>query len=399
MKIVAVICEFNPFHAGHALLFRRVRERFGEDSAIVCVMSGSFVQRGEPAILSKWARAKAATCEGADLVLELPFPYSASSAERFARAGVAIADALGCVDYLAFGSEAGDTEKLFRIAENMESAEFSRAYAEADANKASGTAEKSTLAYERTFGHETTLHTPNNILGVEYIRALLQRKSRILPIAFKREGMAHDETNSIEIGSAMAARQMLYNGEEERVFSMLPSASAAVLREELASGRAVLSPEKFMDDLLLCYRLFDPRKYKSADGLGGGLAHRVYAAAQKACTGQKFFEAIRTKRYTDAFLRRSLLYGILDVTRERLNSPPAYTQVLAFGARGRSILSAARKTASLPILTKPADYKTLSEATKEAAELSYRADSICCALSCEPSSPSDLLRHSPYRKA
>lgn len=398
MKTVAVICEYNPFHHGHALLFHRIRERFGEDSAILCIMSGSFVQRGEPAVLTKWARAKAAVCEGADLVLELPFPYSASAAERFARAGIAIADSLGCVDHLAFGSETGDTAHLVEVAQNMESEAFRASYTEVDANKAGGSAEKSAQAYAIAFGKEPTLLKPNDILGIEYIRSLIRRKSAILPVAFAREGAAHDEMKTGEIGSAMSARRLLYEGRSEELLSLLPCGSTAVLREELSAGRSMVSERKFLDLLLLHFRLHDAEQLRSADGLGGGLAERICACAQKAKTGEEFFSLVRTKRYTDAFLRRALLSGLFGVTRERLNDTPKYTQVLAFSEVGQKILSKIRKKTALPILTKPADYKAFPEEAKEAAVLSYRADSIYSALLTKPSSPSDLLRYSPYRK-
>ena len=130
----------------------------------------------------------------------------------------------------------------------------------------------------------------------------------------------------------------------------------------------------------------------------GGLADRIASAALTARTGEEFFDLIRTKRYTDAFLRRTLLYGLFGVTRERLNAPPAYTQVLAFTKKGQKILASIRKNASIPILTKPADYKSLDDTAREAAELSFRANSIYSALLDKPSSPSDLLRHAPFRK-
>lgn len=399
MKIIAIICEYNPFHKGHALLFDRIRERHGQDCAILCILSDNFVQRGEPAVLSKWARARAAVCEGADLVLELPFPYSASSAERFARAGVAIADSLFCVDYLAFGSESGDTDHLIRTAKNMESEAFSLAYAAVDADKACGSAEKSALAYERAFGKEPALFTANNILGIEYIRALIRQKSTILPSAFLREGGDHDEIRRDCISSAMAAREMLERGETDSLFSLLPAQSASVLQDELTQGRAISSPTAYKELLLRYYRLLSPLQYREADGMQGGLAERIAAAVLSASTGEEFFELIRTKRYTDAFLRRTLLYGLFGVTRERLNALPAYTQVLAFTERGQKILASVRKKAPIPILTKPADYKSLDSTAREAAELSFRANSIYCALLDKPSSPSDLLRHAPYRKA
>ena len=232
-----------------------------------------------------------------------------------------------------------------------------------------------------------------------YTRALIRQKSTILPSAFLREGGDHDEIRRDCISSAMAAREMLERGETDSLFSLLPAQSASVLQDELTQGRAISSPTAYMELLLRYYRLLSPLQYREADGMQGGLAERIAAAVLSASTGEEFFELIRTKRYTDAFLRRTLLYGLFGVTRERLNALPAYTQVLAFTERGQKILASVRKTASIPILTKPADYKSLNSAAREAAELSFRANSIYCALLDKPSSPSDLLRHAPYRKA
>ena len=184
MKTVGLICEFNPLHHGHAHLLSMIRARFGEDTTIVAVMSGSFVQRGEPALFDKWTRAQAAVAAGADLVLELPFPQAAASAERFADAAITVLDSLGAVDLLAFGSECGDTAPLIRLAEELEAPAFLEAYAAFPNQNSVGSAEKTSVVYRKLYGRTerlSLLDRPNDLLGVSYIRALLRKKSAIRP--------------------------------------------------------------------------------------------------------------------------------------------------------------------------------------------------------------------------
>ncbi len=399
MKTVAIISEFNPFHQGHALLFRRIKERLGNDTAIISIMSGNYVQRGEPAILPKQARAESAVRGGADLVLELPFPYSMSSAERFARAGVYIADAIGCVDYLAFGSEAGDTEPLLRIAKNIECDEYRSSYLALSADQTIGSAEKTARAYAQLYGKETNLLHPNNILGIEYIRALLRLSSRITPITFAREGAGHDEPNTdTTITNASTLRTLLQHGDLNAFYRKVPNATRDIVDGCIQKGETPVSAAPLHEYALLYYRLSSAEKLSNFDGLGDGLAERFINAAKESATPDQFLERVRTKRYTDAYLRRAMLYGLFGITREQLNSPPSYTQVLGMTANGQKILANVRKTTSIPILTKPADYKQLSPRARDAAECVIRADSLYSALLPRRLAPSDQLRYSPYRE-
>ena len=399
-KTVAIICEFNPFHNGHAYLFSRVRTLLGADTVLIAIMSGNYVQRGTPAILNNQARARSATECGADLVFELPFPYSASSAERFATAGVHIANALGCVDHLAFGSESADADALCEIAARMECDAFRRAYEEIDKEQTIGSAQKACAAYKRLYGElPDALLQPNSILGIEYIRALIRAKSGIKPIAVPRIGMPHDaEGMDADVVSASAIRRLLADGEEALAFTKLPTETRDIFVEEMHAGRAPVMYDGLLRYALLHYRLCEPRGLKKAEGLGDGLGDRFCKAAWSNATPTDFFESVRTKRYTDAYLRRAVLYGLFGVTRVDLNAPPPYTQLLAMTNNGQKVLAAIRHTAEIPILTKPADYKTLDTAARKAAELSLRADSLYCALFPFPTAPSDLLRYSPWRK-
>ena len=401
MKTVAVISEFNPFHSGHAHLFDEIRRAFDEPVAVICIMSGNFVQRGEAAIVRKQVRAEAALLGGCDLVLELPFPYSSAAAERFARAGVHIANSLGCVDVLAFGAECADTEKLTRLAECLESTEFRDAYFKADASL--GSAEKTEAVYRSLYGDDGRLPLllqPNTLLGVEYIRALISSKSNIKPLAIQRTGAEHDAPMPTDFAmhpSGKSLREAFENGEED-AFSRLPLHSAELIKNEVSERKSVADNNLLMEYILMHYRLCDDTQIAEADGMAGGLFSRIQHAAREASNGHDFFSRLKTKKYTDAFLRRALLTGVFGITREMLNTLPAYTQVLAMNECGRGILNKVRKTTAIPLLTKPADFTELPQNAKEQAALSVRADSLYCALFRAPLSPADMMRYFPVCK-
>ena len=207
MKIAAIICELNPLHQGHQALFSHAKSRC---QGLVCVLSGNYVQRGEPAILDKWARTRLALASGADLVLELPLPWAMAGAERFAAGGVALANGLGNVDTLFFGSEEGDAPRLRELAEVLLSPGFSRAIREEDT--ALPFAVRRQRAAARLVGADAAalLTKPNCILGVEYQKALLAQGSGIKAEAFPRRGAGHDVPEEQgPILSASQARELL----------------------------------------------------------------------------------------------------------------------------------------------------------------------------------------------
>lgn len=404
MKIAAIICEYNPFHHGHASLFRGVRKQLGKDTAILCILGGNFTQRGDAAMFTKQARAEMAIRGGADLVLELPFPYSASSAERFASAGVHIANALSTVDVLAFGSECADTSLLLGLGQMLESEEFRDAYRAEPSNSSLGTAAKTEAVFRRVFGDRralSALREPNNLLGVEYIRALIRTNSDIIPLALPRIGAPHGEKETNDaIYSASAARMLLCKDKaaQSRALSALPSVSASVIKREIKEGKIVADCD-FLENLyMMHYRLADPADTARYDGLASGLAARFHRAACEAKDGSELLPLLRTKKYTDAYLRRALLSGYLGFTRSEINAPPAYTQVLGMTAKGEKILASVRKTSRIPILTKPADYRRLPQEARAAAERALRADSLYCALMTEKGRATDNNRFSPYRE-
>lgn len=401
-KIAAVICEYDPFHAGHASLFERLREAEGEETAIVAIMSGNYTQRGEAAFFPKGVRAECAIRGGADLVLELPFPYSSAGAERFANAGVHIAESLGGVDVLFFGSESGNIEELTQLAERLEAPAFLDAFYAASERNGVGCAQKTQAVYRQVYGERDTLlpllRQPNNVLGVEYIRALSRKKSKIRPLTFRRGGMSHGETElqgKAPITSASAARLgLLQKDAREEIFNRLPPAVADVLRKAAARGDILADEGRLLSYCLMHVRNVEKDTLLLSDGMKGGLGDRIIRAAWEADTPEAFFAALRSKKHTDAYLRRALLYALFGITREQLNAPPAYTQILAMNERGQKVLAYARKHATIPLLTRPSGIHRFSAEKKN----SLRADSVYCALLERASRPCDILRYRPYRE-
>lgn len=396
MEIAAVICECNPFHSGHAALFSAIRKQLGSETAIVAIMSGNYVQRGEPAILRKEARAVCLLRGGADLVLELPFPHAAAGAERFAGAGVSLVTRLGCVDVLAFGSEGGTTEELCILASRLEKTEFRDKFSSVPISSPLGCAQKTEAVYREVYGSDrylSLLAKPNQMLGCEYIRALGRLKSSILPLAIPRVA-EKESSNDALLFSAGIARAQIRTDFSSGILR-LPSYTRPILTEEWRTGRAPVSFDAILPYYLIYYRLVLDDTLQPYDGMKGGLAARICRAANLTSTKDEFFEALRTKKYTDAYLRRALLYGFFHITRQELNAPPAFTRILALNDRGKRILAIARKRATIPILNRPAEIHRLDKSAKDLADKSIRADAVYSGLMPRPTAPADNFRHTP----
>lgn len=348
MADFGIICEFNPLHGGHQYLLRRARE-IGADR-IVCIMSGNTVQRGSFAIADAYLRAEAAIRCGADAVLELPFPWSSGSAESFARAGVAIASEF--CDTLLFGSESGDLATLQASATVAGSEEFRTAYADALSR-----GERAAEAYYEGLRARTGYSlSANDLLGVEYLRAIAECRSSLTPLTITREGDAYgdDLLGEGRFPSATAIRRLLSEGQYERAESLLPQECAVLLQCAREEGR--LFDEEMLGRVILAhFRLHEGKDFDGIAGCEGGLANRLCRAARDAVDFEGFLREARTKRYTDAHLRRVILYCLCDVRAEDLSATPVYTRLLAADERGRSLLAEKRNNAKIPVITKPAD--------------------------------------------
>lgn len=407
MHSSGVICEFNPFHGGHAYLLSRMRELVGDEGCVVCLMSGRFVQRGEAAISDPYIRANMAIAGGADLVLELPFPWSAGSAEFFASAGVSILSRLG-VDSLVFGSESGDLSLLTAAAEAVGSPAFGEAYATV-CNKGTGTAAAYAEALRQVCSTELPAGFPssNELLGIAYLRALKQHEASLghapIPHTVTRLGAGYREDTLPSDGfpSATALRSVIREAAcdplalEAILEGTMPPAALEILQSVVKAEEAPLSNDRLLSFYHTFYRVRSPEDFEECAEMGGGLANHICHRARETATPEEFFASLRTKYYTDARLRRALLFGALGVTEQALKATPAYTTLLAANARGCAFLKEWRKASKdnptdLWVVTKPAD--TPEGEQRDLAEL---ADSLFTLCYPTPRTAGSLMRKSP----
>lgn len=334
MKTVGVICEYNPFHNGHA---RQLAHISAQDGAAVCLMSGNYVQRGEPAIFDKLTRAKAAVLCGAALVLELPITCALRSAEGFADGAVDIFERLGCVDALCFGSERDDLNALLSTTQVLDTPEFSAALKRELAGGVSFPAARQ-RALESLGADSSALQMPNSILAVEYCKALLRRDSRISPMVLRRDGAYHG-------GSERAAPSASYLRTATDWEGFVPEAALACYREAVrhtldAGQRAYLAR----------LRALREEEFEALPYGGEGLWRKLMRACREKPTLREIVEEAKSKRYTHTRLMRMLLCAYLGISREMLHAPAPYVRVLATDARGQEILRRAKKEGSLPLL-------------------------------------------------
>ena len=371
MRTAGIISEYNPFHRGHAWQIGELRRRLGAETAVVCAMSGSFVQRGDFAVMRTHARAEAAVRGGADLVLELPLPWAISSAEGFARGGVSILAATGVVDTLAFGSECGNAAKLQRAAKALLRADFPDALREELAKGLSFAAARESAARALIGEDAAVLREPNDILGVEYCKALLQSGSTIAPLAILRKVVGHNGGAAKGFASASHIRELLTNGEDASAY--LTAESAAIYARECAAGRAPVTMQNAERAVLSRLRAMCEEDFARYDSGNEGLYRRFYDAARTAASVDELLSAVKTKRYAYARLRRMLLAAYLDVTAADVPPEVPYLRVLACNERGRKLLKTIKKTGSAPVLTKSADVRALSEEAQKLFALTARA--------------------------
>ena len=334
MKTVGIVAEYNPFHAGHRKQFDRIRAEFGRETAIVCAMSGNFVQRGAPAVLDKTLRAKAAVACGADLVVELPTPASLSSAEGFAAGGVGILSKL--CDTLCFGAETGETAPLMEAARALLSEDFSPLLRrELDSGKSFPAARAEALAQMGLSGE--ILCRPNDILAVEYCKAILARNSPMVPFPIRRDGDYHDRAPHRENPSATAVRRLMLEGGAWDSFVPEPARAIfenAPLHSLAAGERAVLARLRTMTD----------GEFEALPYGGEGLWRKFMHASRREATLENILTAVKSKRYTRTRLDRMMMCAYLGITAETLSAPAPYVRVLAFNEKGRAILSAVKKS-------------------------------------------------------
>ena len=375
MQTAGIIIEYNPLHTGHLYQLEETRRILGRDTAIIGVMSGDFVQRGDFAIVGRQARAKAAVESGVDLVLELPLPWAVGSAERFADGGVAALAATGVVDRLVFGSECGDAAALERVASVLLSEGFPALLKqELSTGVSFAAARQQAVERMETSEDAALLAQPNNILGVEYCKSLLRRESAIRPLTIQRKGAGYHETEpEAELPSATMLRQLLRSGEREKALTRMAPAMRAAFEEEARLGRAPVLLEICERAILARLRSMSEADFAALDEGREGLYHRLYEASRTAAGLEEILESAKTKRYAYARLRRMVLWAWLGMTPKDFPEEIPYLRVLAANETGRELLGRMRKTAAVPVVTKPQHVRRLSREAQALFELEARA--------------------------
>ena len=361
MKICAVVAEYNPLHLGHIKHINYIKNVLGAEKLIV-IMSGNFCQRGEPALLSKFTRAKQAIIAGADMVIELPTVFSISNAETFCSGAVKILNDLNVVNGMCFGVESGKKEDFLSLATSL--ANESKAYKKAlkeELDNGVSLAKAKLLALKKTEGEdfEELLSKPNNILGIEYTKALFSLKSPIEIFPMLREGNHNDKTLKKGITSASSIREVIKLGNVKKVKGNVPP---FVYRD--------LAPYPFsFDKMIMTKVITESEDYiKTLPDCTEGLENRIKALAKENNSVDALVEKATTKRYTSSRIRRILLANLVGITEDlRVDclSKPLYAKILAVSEDSKELISLLSEKSSIPILTRKSDGERLTKTAKD----------------------------------
>ena len=345
MEITGIICEYNPLHLGHRKQLAHVRAG-NPNGGIACIMSGNFVQRGQPAIFDKLLRAKAAILSGADLVLELPVTAALSSAEGFASEGVRMLS--GFCDRLCFGAESDNVDALLQTAQALLSADFTNQLrVELDKGLSFPVARQAAL---EAMGHRGELLTqPNNILAVEYCKAIIAQGSSMQPMPILRQGSYHNELPDAQNPSATAVRLLLETGGSWQTY--VPEEASAIF-----SGAAVHTLQNGEKAMLARLRTMTDAEFEALPYGSEGLWRKLMHASRQQNTLEDILTATKSKRYTRTRLDRMVMCAFLGLTKEDLSSPAPYARVLALNDNGREILKKARDTGHYPNIGERLDH-------------------------------------------
>ena len=385
MNIVSIIAEYNPFHLGHAYQIDTARKSAGAGSAVLAVMSGSFTQRGEPALTDKWSRTCMALNGGIDLVIELPFPYACASAERFASGAVQLLHKTGLDSTLFFGSESGDLEALKTVAGWLkpESHTFRRQL-KSYLNEGHSFPRARQLALSDITGQDQRvdlLEQPNNILAIEYLKAIQSiDRCRLTPKTIQRIGQSHHSDqlpDSRMPASANAIRRTVLEqvgkGNTTGLYVMLdslqdamPTAALAELMTRIQSGPGPLSLEHLSLPILTILRSRSPSELSSVSSMAEGLPERLCQSAERLESSSdqriaRLIDQARTRRFPQTRIQRALIAMLAGLTDNDLalfdaSGGPAYIRVLGFTRKGRYLLKMMRKKAECPIITRASDF-------------------------------------------
>ena len=371
MSVLGIVAEFNPFHNGHLLLLEQAGQA-GPFDAIICVMSGSFLQRGEPAICHKWARAEMALQCGADLVIELPFCFAARSAYFFARGALQLLQQTGVVTHLAFGCESPHLHILDNIAsllasEPREYKERLKHYLNQGLSFPLARARSlQEFTAERTYPLDEILAAPNNILALEYLRVIKEGSLPFTPVPIVRRGSSYHDTDMHTLASATAIRSLLLEEHNlDRLKMAMPSPSLAVLQREITGGKAPVRSEGLGPPLLIKLRTMSCKELENIYEISEGLENRIKEAANHSGSLGELAESVKSRRYSLTRIQRTLLYILFSLTRNQVEEfdqhGPLYFHVLGFSSKGRKILQDMKNKSTLPILSRGSEVKRWRE--------------------------------------
>lgn len=357
-KVGAIICELNPLHLGHKYLIDTAKD--SGITHLIGIMSGDFIQRGEPAILSKETRTKIALLNGFDLILEIPSIWAMSVAEKFALAGVYIAENLGCVDNLIFGSECGELSFFYRISEAMLSSSFNR-IVKSNLNKGHAFAISMELAVKEILGREYSdiLQTPNNILALEYFKALKILNSKIKPFTLKRVGDYHSKQPEQGICSSSYLRESIRN-RYSNWSKYVPYSCYEIILNEMNSCFAPVTLKSCEIAILYKLRTMSATDFLCISDVSEGLENRIVKAASCAISLEDLITKISTKRYTKARIKRIIMCAFLGILKSDQAQFLPYIKVLGSNKKGIEILKFAKKFSTIPIISRYSDQKKLN---------------------------------------
>ena len=359
-KVLGIVCEYNPFHNGHLYHLEQSKKMTGANYT-VAIMSGNFTQRGSTSLIDKWSKAESAINCGVDLVLELPVLYATSSAENFAEGAIKILDSLKVVDYISFGAETSDTDILTKFADilykepkkykTLLSHELGKGLSYPQAR------ENALLMYLNDIRkYVNIISSPNNILGIEYIKALKKYKSNIMPISIARfESGYHDTGYTSNIASATAIRNIVKNGGFDILRQLLPAPSYSILMNNIKQGHIIPDLSVFEKEIIYNLRKMDVTEISELPDVSEGLEFAIKKAANSCNSIVEFLNIIKSKRYTSTRIQRILLYSLLGITKKDMalsRKQYPYIRVLGLNNRGKFLISEiAKANPKLEIIT------------------------------------------------
>ncbi len=366
MSVTGIIAEFNPLHTGHKLLIERAKKQ----GAVICVISGNFVQRGDTAIYEKQLRAKSALLCGADLVIELPVCYSMSTAQNFALGGVSLLSSIGC-DQIMFGSECGDIDKLVKTSEILQSEDFSARLRTFLDKGITFAAARQQAAEECGVGSEI-LKGANNNLGIEYITAACNINSKVGFKTIKRQGAMHDSPYlDNDFVSASALREKIKQDEFELCEKYFPKEVIALFEKADYSDI-----RRIENAILASLRSMNETEFSSLPDLSEGMENKLLSQIKLANSLDSLYNGMKVKRYTLARIRRLVLSAFLKLDNSMFMKAPPYLRVLGFNQTGEDIIRQHSKNSSIPVIMRAIEIENLNSDAKKVFQTECRATDL-----------------------